>query len=60
MGTAVYERYLYYYDDQHFRSTSDSQGHVDLSGVVAVEGIASPNKKDKARFIQLSTKVRHF
>ncbi len=49
-------KYLYYYEDTHFRTTSDSQGHIDLTSITAIEAIASQQKKDKAKLIQISTK----
>ncbi len=48
---------LFYYDDNHFASTSEAHGSIDLTSVVAVEAVASANKKDKAKTISISTKM---
>jgi hypothetical protein len=50
-------KYLYYYEDNHFQNTADSKGHIDLSSITAVEGVASTSKKEKSLLIQISTRT---
>jgi hypothetical protein len=48
---------LLYYEDKHFGSVADAHGSIDLASVVAVEGVAPAQKKDKAKTISISTKM---
>ncbi len=50
-------RYLYYYENAHFKTTSESQGHIDITSITSVEGLPPATKKEKSKQITIVTKV---